>query len=49
MANARDTIYWEACLEKGERMEENQTAYCPLLHIHRLDPVRHDHLSDFSI
>merc|ERR1719340_597978 len=21
MANARDTIYWEACLEKGERME----------------------------
>merc|ERR1719340_418120 len=21
MANARDTIYWEACLEKGERMQ----------------------------
>jgi len=21
LANARDTIYWEACLEKGERME----------------------------
>merc|ERR1719245_2490866 len=22
MANARDTIYWEACLEKGERLEQ---------------------------
>merc|ERR1719216_450928 len=50
MANARDTIYWEACLEKGERMEhkdpwkKNQTAHCPFLHIHWLDTVRHDRL-----